>query len=129
MREAQRLIKPDRTGVGLVDVQHRLRQTATAQVPQSGNGECSPQTAARHRRINADDVDLTDRFVTVTRSVVITAVHFRPVEADELAVTFGEKETVRVEPRLAFTDLHFVDAPPALLGVAFEGPVVQRCPR
>src|SRR5438067_928369 len=75
------------------------------------------------RGIDTDDVDLADRFMSVYRRVV--AVHFGPMEANQLTAAFGEKEAGRIEPWFLLALLDVGKRPAALLRVSFERTVVE----
>src|SRR5438552_15138092 len=85
-RESQLLVQRDGRAVLLVDVEHRLVEAATPEVPQAGQGQRLAQPEALRGRVHAEYVDLADRIVIVAR----VAVHFRPVESDQLAVPLRE---------------------------------------
>src|ERR1039458_10786283 len=68
VREAQRLIQPDRRRVGFIDVQHDLEQALRAQVTQSAESERTAQAAAPLARIDADHIHLADRLLAMSRS-------------------------------------------------------------
>ena len=63
--EAEVLVQGDRPGVALVDVEHDLGEPARPLVPQPDQGERGAEPTALERRVDAEDVDLADRLVTV----------------------------------------------------------------
>src|SRR4051812_8395251 len=92
------------------------------------------QPLALRRRVDTDDVDLTDRLVCVVVRMVLlrrglATMGFRPVETDQLAVRFGEEEPASVEPRLLLAHHQIVERPRALVRVVGERAVVDLEPR
>src|SRR5262249_12329076 len=60
--------------------------------------------------------------------ILVPAVDLRPVKADEVAVSLGKEEPVRVEPWLPLAHIQVSPRPRALLRVPREGAAVQADP-
>ncbi len=131
MGESKGFVQADRGGVRLVHVQHDLRQSTTAEVAKSDQGERASKAAATLGRIYPDDVHLAEGFMTMPglgSQPVVAAVNLGPVEADQSAVPLGEEEAVRVKPSLSFAHVQVGPGPGALLGVPLECPVIDGDP-
>src|SRR2546430_16482985 len=122
--ETQLPVQGDGRPVLLVDVEHRLVKPATAEVPQAGEGQRPAQADAVRGRVDAEHVDLADRLVIMAG----VAVHFRPVEPDEVTGPLRPQEPFRVEPGLGHPDPQVVQRPSALVRVLRERAGVERDP-
>src|SRR5436309_924798 len=59
--EPERLVEPDRRGIGLLHVEHDLGQSPVPQVAQANQGQGAAQPAALLGRVDPDHVDLAHR--------------------------------------------------------------------
>src|ERR1044072_8258165 len=75
--------------------------------------------------VDADDVNLADRFVAVLER----AVDLGPVEAGQPLITEGQEEALRVEPGLLLALAQVARGPGALFRVVGEGRGVDLEPR
>src|SRR5215469_17429263 len=127
MGEPERRVQRDGSGVGLVNVEHHLSKPAGAQVAKASECQRAAKTGAALGWIDAHHVDLADWLVPVARltgRLIRAAVNFRPVEADEVAVPFGQEEPVGVEPWLTLAHVQVCPCPRALFRVPSKCTVI-----
>ena len=103
-------------------VEQDLAEPTSAQVMQAGKRQRSAEAASLRCRIDADDVDLTDLFLTGLRRM-----HLFPVKSQQSvrALLEGQEDTRRIEPGFVASSGNVLAGPSALLRVPREGRIVH----